>query len=164
MKPKYLSAPAYLVALLLIVFPLLDTTLAVWPLRFGTVSWRFGSMGLFSRAVMTPALGVLIVFAIALLYEHRKRLRAIAILNAVVLLLILIAIPMFILDGLQMRSTQRQEMKLAFDVSVVVALCKMFIGALVTGFFAWNGLRASRRDPAIVRNDPRTAGAGLVGR
>jgi hypothetical protein len=163
MKQKYLATPAYLVALLLILFPLVDTTLGVWPLRFTNVGWRFGTIGMFSRAVMTPALGVLIIFTVALLFEHRRTLRTVSILNAVMLVLTLIALPLFMLDGLQNRATIRQDAKLAFDVAIVVAVCKMLIGALVTGLFAWYGWRASRKDPALVRAD-RSGGAGLVGR
>jgi hypothetical protein len=45
MQSKHIALPSYGIAFLLILFPLLDTTLAVFPPRFGEVTWRFGATG-----------------------------------------------------------------------------------------------------------------------
>jgi hypothetical protein len=146
-RAHYIAAPAYFVASLLILFPLLDTVLSIWPLQMGEVSWRFGAVGLFSRAVMTPLLGLLLAFAVAVLLEHRLMTRAIAVVGGLTALAIAGVSILFVLDALQMRAQVRPEAKTAFDVASAVALGKYGLGFLLLGVFAVSGWKASGKMP-----------------
>lgn len=164
MNSKHLTVPAYAMASLLILFPLLDTALSVIPPRFGEVAWRFGATGLFSRALMTPLLGLLLAFAVALLREHRKIQRAIAIVSAVVAVVVVGAIGMFVLDAVQMRSQVSPQAKTAFDIASLVALGKFTFGLLILVAFTISGWRASGRDGTVrVRAKEKTdVAAGVL--
>ena len=150
MRVKYFVLPAYCVAFLLIVFPLLDTALSVYPTRVSEVAWRFGATGLFSRALMTPMLGLLLAFGVALLAEHRAAQRVIAVLSGLLVLTLAGAVVLFTLDALQMRVQVRPEAKTAFDLASAAALAKYITGAVVALAFAimsWKA--ASSRDGRV---------------
>jgi hypothetical protein len=126
MKPnRAVIAGAYAVALLLVLVPLSEMTLRVWPLRMAEPSWRFGAVGLFSNALMTPLLGLTFAGMLAYIYGHRVTIRTLAVLLGVSGLVITGAIGMFILDALQMRASVVPEAKLAFDVASAQALMKL---------------------------------------
>lgn len=148
---RYLAVPAYLVASLLALFPLVDTALSILPLRVGEVSWRFGATGLVSRALMTPLLGVLLAFAVALLLEHRRVLRTISVLMGVAAAALVGAFLLFVLDFLQMRGQVNPQARVAFDVASLVALGKYALGLIVALAFAVAGWKASRRGRAAAR-------------
>jgi hypothetical protein len=163
---RQIVAPAYLVAALLILFPITDSVLSVFPPQLGEVSWRFGAVGLFSRALMTPLLGILIANAIALIAGHRRVVRGLAILNGVVCAALFAVVPFFVLDALQMRAIIVDEARFTFDVASWVALAKISIGAIVAGAFAVQGWKLSRRQPQRVgvQQRARPESGGLMGR
>jgi len=162
MQMRRIAVPGYLVAFLIFLFPLLDTALSVWPPQTGTLAWRFGAVGLFSRALMTPLLGVLVAFAIALLLEHRTFLRVLAIANGVAVVLIVLVMGLFLLDALEMRVQVRPDAKRAFDAASTVALVKYGTGMLVALAFAVHGWKASKRT-GVAKKVKRT-GPEILGR
>jgi hypothetical protein len=142
---KALVWPGYIVAALLIILPLTDTLLSVWPIRLGDVSWRFGATGLFSRALMTPLLGLLLILAVALMSGHRRVTRGVAIVGGLAVITIIGTSVMFLLDAIQMRTQVRPEAKTAFDVASIVALAKYGLAMLTALAFAIPAWKASRK-------------------
>jgi hypothetical protein len=120
-----LIAAAYLVAALLILVPLIEVTLSIWPLRFGQTAWRFGTLGLLSQAATTPMVGAVLLFATAFLLGHRKALIAGAFAAALISIALMVMIPMFGLDAVQMRSTVSGPATRTFDISGVLATVKL---------------------------------------
>jgi hypothetical protein len=116
------AVPGYLILGAMIIFPLLDAVLTVWPLRLGEVSWRFGAVGIFSRGLMSPLFGLILMYGLALIYEHRVVQRVVAVLAAIAATAVASAAVLFVLDALQMRGQVQPQMKTAFDVATVVAL------------------------------------------
>jgi hypothetical protein len=147
-RKRLLALPGYSVAFLLVLFPLLDMALSVWPVRAGELAWRFGATGLFSRVLITPLLGLLLAFAVAVLLEQRRVLRGISILSGLVGLAIVGGVILFLLDALQMRPRVRAEAKMAFDMTTVVALAKYGFGVLVLSAFAVTGWKSSKGESA----------------
>jgi hypothetical protein len=144
MKPnRAVIAGAYAVALLLVLVPLSEMTLRVWPLRMAEPSWRFGAVGLFSNALMTPLLGLTFAGMLAYIYGHRVTIRTLAVLLGVSGLVITGAIGMFVLDALQMRASVVPEAKLAFDVASAQALMKLGVFALISFVLAFGGWRST---------------------
>ncbi len=141
-----LAWPSYVVAALLVLFPLVDSLLTVFPLRPGDVNWRFGAAGLFSRALMTPLLGLLLVFAVALLLDQRRILRVVAVVSGLLSLVLLGTLALFALDTLQMRAQVRPEIVPSFDVAALTAMAKY--GAVIVALLmlAVPGWRNSQRE------------------
>jgi hypothetical protein len=144
-QPKLLALPGYLVALLLIGIPLVEIALPMLPTRFGEVQWRFGAAGLFSRAMMTPFLGLFIVFAIALLLDQRAVLRTISVGGVLLAVLLLGAFAIFALDALQVRVQIKPEARRAFDTGAIFALMKFALGSVTAVVFASSARRALAR-------------------
>jgi hypothetical protein len=141
---KHLGAPAYLLGVVLLLFPLLDAVLATWPPRAGSVEWRFGALGFLSRALITPLLGLVIVYAVALLLEHRFVQRVVAIGSGVLASVAGIAIVLLALDALQLRGRVGGDAANAFDASWLIALAKYGTAALLWTVLAFSAWRASR--------------------
>jgi hypothetical protein len=137
-----LTTSAYLVAITLILYPILDTVLAVWPLRATESTWRFGATGLLSRTLMTSSLGLLLTMVIALVAGHRMALRAASVASAVAAVTLLALTGMFMLDALQTRATVNPQAKTAFDVASAVALIKTVVGAALAAGLAVGGWRS----------------------
>jgi hypothetical protein len=135
---------AYGVALLLILFPVVDSLLGVWPLNPGQVTWRFGALGLFSRAIMTPTLGILVALAAAVVLEHRWALRLVSVAAFLAAGLALAALGVFVLDASQTRSQVVADAQGAFTAASVVAILKYGLGAALLLLLAAGGWRASR--------------------
>jgi hypothetical protein len=143
---RFLMWPGYLIAASLIFIPLLDTALPTLPPRLGDVGWRFGTAGLFSRAAMTPLLGLFIVLLLATYFRQRRVIRVVAILCGVLSLAIVAGVVLFGLDAVQMRRQVRPEALRSFDVASVLAVFKYLWAWLVLVIVAVLGLKASRTD------------------
>lgn len=141
---RRIALPAYLMGLLLVAFPLIDTTVSVWPVRAGEMAWRFGAVGLLSRALMTPLLGMLLALVVALLLEHWRVVRFIAAISGLGGLSVLVLVTLFAMDAVQMRSQVKPASRLAFDIASGVALLKYACGFVVLVAIAVSGRKASR--------------------
>ncbi|HEY0674258.1 MAG TPA: hypothetical protein VGD27_18435 [Longimicrobiales bacterium] len=141
----------YAVAALMIVLPLLEVVLSVWPLRYGQTSWRFGSIGLMSQAIMTPLLGMTLLVGTAVALDHRRTLLAISGFALLITLLLLVIVPTFALDAVQMRAQVRPTAHRAFDFSALLAAIKLFftlVIALLVALGAWRAQKQmARRTP-----------------
>jgi predicted metal-binding membrane protein len=124
------------------------------------VSWRFGAVGIFSRALMTPLFGFFTLFALSLAFEHRRVTRTLAVISGVLVVCIAGGMLFFVLDAIQMRVQVRPEAVRTFDVATIAALAKYGAAIIVGLGFAIPGWKASRRREGVVR---RNSG-GLVGR
>lgn len=156
---KPFAAPGYLILAMMIFFPLLDALLTVWPLRGGEVSWRFGAVGMFSRALMSPVFGLILIFGLALIYEHRVVQRVIGVLAVIAALGTASASVIFVLDALQMRAQVQPQMQTAFDVASVVALGKLLVLSVILIVLGIAAFRSSRRRSARRGTQDGSAGA-----
>jgi hypothetical protein len=150
-----LTTSAYLVAITLMLYPILDTVLAAWPLRPGETTWRFGVTGLLSRTLMTSSLGLLLTMVIALVAGHRVALRAAAVVSAVAAVTLLVLSGLFMLDAVQTRANVNPQAKTAFDVASAVALIKTVLGAALAAGLAVGGWRSH-----LVRGQQAAPAAG----
>jgi hypothetical protein len=101
-----------------------------------------------------------------LLRDQRKMQRAVAVVSGVVAIMVILAMGMFVLDAVQMRSQVRPQAKTAFDVASLVALGKFLFGLLVLVSFTISGWKASALNAAGVRNRSKEkveTGSVLIG-
>jgi fumarate reductase subunit D len=163
--PRHLALPAYLVALLLVAFPAMDTALAIAPARSGELAWRLGSAGLLSRALMTPLLGLLVALGVAAALEHRRVLIGLAGVAGMLVLGILSILPVVLLDTVEMRSLIAARGRATFDVAAMATVAKLCAAAAVGGAIAASaGLAARRRAqaPAPLSSLPGSRPASAV--
>lgn len=157
MRHRYrpLGWAAYGVAFLLVFVPLADSLLGVWPPRLGEVTWRFGAVGLVSRAIMTPLLGLLLALMTTVLMEHRRTARVVSVVSFAGAALVLAAVVIFALDALQTRAQIRADALTAFDTATIVAIIKYLLTSLVAVALGIGGWKASRRIPRRIKTRRR---------
>ncbi len=141
---RHLALPAYLVAAGLILIPFFDASMSVWPWRPGIVQWRFGALGLMSNALMIPAVGMLIILAIALLFGHGRTLRVFGALCTLAALVTGVSIFVFALDAVQTRVNVAESGRLSYTVASITAVGKLLLATLTLVGFAIAGLCAPR--------------------
>lgn len=142
---KHFAAPAYGVAVLLVALPLVDTLLGALPLRPSEVSWRFGVLGLVSRTVLSPLMGLLIALGVALLRSDRRALQFLALFSGMAATAVVPLIALFALDTLQMRTQLVPGAASQFDTTVTATFVKYGITFLMLALFTVSSWKASRR-------------------
>ncbi len=159
------ALPGYLILAMMVVFPLLDSALTVWPFRPSEVSWRFGAAGIMTRGLMAPLFGLILIYGLTLIYEHRLAQRAISIISGVAVLVLMAVSVLFVLDMLQMRAMVQPHMKTAFDVASLVALIKTGVVIVIGSVLAFAAFRSSRGTGPARRAESRGAsGSTLINR
>lgn len=132
----------YPVGLLLILSPLLDLATAVWPLRAGEVSWRFGTFGLITGALITPILGLVLFQGAATLLDHLKTLWTVSLIDLILGLLLLAGIALFALDAVQLRGAVAAAARRSYDAAAIKALLTALLEVVVLGWVGIGGIRA----------------------
>ena len=147
----YLTGPAYAVALLFVLFPIMDTLAQVWPLGLDSPSWRYGAIGLGANYLISALFGMLGLCLVAALRQHRRTLLGLALLSALGALLLLVGALAFSLDVLQVRAGVPRDdprTRWLFDVGAAKAALKYLVGA---GLLAWLGLMGWKAGRSIAR-------------
>jgi hypothetical protein len=157
----------YVLALLLIVQPLSQWMLIVWPIHADVGQWRFGAIQLLEERLTLPVVGLFTAIAAASLLEHRAIqgiLSGLSLLAAAVLAGLAATIA---LDGLQLRHAVRVEMVRGFDRSLARMVLVLLYGAVVAAVLGWAALKArgkkeeSRSEPTpLVRADHAPPSSG----
>lgn len=143
----------YLLALLLIVAPLSQWLLIVWPMHAHVAQWRFASIGLLEERLTLPVIGLFTAILAAMLLEHRAvqgTLGALSLLAALALAVLAVTVA---LDGLQLRHTVRTEMLRGVDRSLARAVLLLLYDAVVAAVLGWAALKArGKKEPS--RSEP----------
>lgn len=158
------AGPAYAIALLFIVLPVLDTLAQVWPVNLGSPGWRYGAVGLGANYLVSMLFGMLGLAAIAGWGSHRRTLKLLAVVFVAAGLIMLVGVIGFLLDALQLRpgipKDDARTLQM-FDVGVAKATLKYLLSAPVALWLAvaaWRGARAIPRSapdeaPKLVGGD-----------
>jgi hypothetical protein len=138
----------YAIALLLVVLPLLEFTLTIWPMRPGVVMWRFGSYGLLTQALMLPTVGVFLALGLARFLGHRRMQIVLGAIAALVCVALLGGAALFALDSLQARSLARADMMQQVTITLVRAFAAALVYVFIWGWMAIGALRTIPRRAA----------------
>ena len=112
----------YVAALVIFLDQALDLVASVWPMRFGTATWRFGTFGLGLGRLEFLALADAMAVATAIWLEHRRVLVWLGIIHLLVGVFLAAGIGLFVLDGLQVRRLIRRERVGEFDLAALRSL------------------------------------------
>jgi len=156
---RFLMWPGYIVAALLILIPIIDTGLSAVPFHPSNVGWRFGAVGVYSRALMTPILGLWILLALAALFEHATVLRIAAIASGILGIILIGILALFALDAVQLRSSVAVQIRKGFDVSTLVAMAKYAVAAVFLLLVARVSWKAAKKFGMV---QPRPAKGSII--
>lgn len=154
---RYVRA-LYPVALVLMLFPLMDLALRSAPPQFGSLQWRFSMVGILLGNSGNILLGAGLFGLTAALAGNRKLLRAIGIVGIVMAVVTLAVVLLFALDAVQMRRLATANYKrIILTSSTGAALAGLFATGVwtVLGRSALAAARdAARRVPAVRGRGP----------
>jgi hypothetical protein len=154
------SRALYPVASLLILVPLVDLTLRVYPPQFGSLQWRFVTVGMMLGNFGTMLLGLGLLGLVATINGHRGMLRAIGYISLALAAMTLAVLALFTLDAVQMRTLANANAKRAYLLSSTGAVFAGLFGAWTLFAIGRGALAVSR--PAASGRRQRTAPSPLV--
>ncbi len=143
--PRHIAWPLYLTGLAIVAVPALEFVVTVSPLSPTLLSWRVAAVGILSRAVLTPLVGLVILLGAAVLLEHARVQRALMVVGFFGCGALLLTAVMFALDLVQLRGQVRVVARPAYDTSSAMALVKLLVAAGVLLSFGLSGLLTARR-------------------
>lgn len=138
----------YPIAALLTLVPLVDLSLRTFPPQFGTLQWRFATVGLMLGNLGTILLGLALLGLFAAIAGHYKFLRGLGILALGLGVALLAVLVLFGLDAIQIRRLANANFKRAVLLSS--------IGAMFTATMATIALLAMGR-AALAASRPKRA-------
>jgi hypothetical protein len=150
----------YPVALLLIVVPVTDIALRAFPPQFGTLQWRFATVGLLLGNYGTILLGLGLLGLVAALLAHRGVLRGIGLVCLLLAVVTLAVLVLFGLDAIQIRRLAQPGFKRQILTSSLGALFTGTVGAVALATLGRAALAASRGGRAATAT--RKAASPLV--
>ncbi len=163
---RHLRVPGYLFFGIAMILPLLDLLVSVYPIRLGTVVWRFGAVGLLSSAIGAPLLVLFFIFALALFVGDRKVIMAVGVVAALIALLLVAGTGSFVLDALQMKRRVQEAAQQRFMMASFQAMMKLTleaISAIVLSITSFRTLKKAKLVPTT-RSEGRNSGSLVMGR
>ena len=136
---KPLARAGYLLAALLVITPLFDGTMQVWPLRLSDERWRFGSVGSLSNLLLVPLLGLLMAIAIATFTDGRRVKRVVGAICAVLAVVLAALSVLFILDYFQVRTIVVPRMQHATAIATTTAVVKNILSIIALALLSRAG-------------------------
>lgn len=155
----------YAVAFGFILPSTLEFLLVSYPYRFGSMQWRFGAVGLlFNTVLLPPLVGLTIMAFAAVQLDHRRVARVVSILALIVGAVLVLLIPFFILDYVQLRKMLANPQQLrAYDFTSMKAMAVGLLMLVIAVALGIAGLRATRLPKtAPARRAPRKAANPVV--
>jgi hypothetical protein len=134
----------YPVAFLLIFVPLADISLRSYPAQFGSLQWRFGTVGLLLGNFGTILLGLGLLGLVAALVGNRSTMRILGYVSLVAGVVTLAILALFVLDALQMRTLANANFKRVIALSAGGAMFAGVFGAVTLFAIGRGALSASR--------------------
>lgn len=129
---RRIASPAYVLALALIMIPLADVAISLFPWRMTEPRWRFGATGVMSNALLLPLVGLLIGLVVSAIAEHRLTRKLIGVVGIIGASLCLVVLIVFGLDAVQTRAAVRPEMRTGFATAAFGAAVKVAIAGVVS--------------------------------
>lgn len=150
-RTRSLVAGSYVVGFALLLVPLTDAVLSVWPAQMGDFRWRYGAAGIMANALLVPVAGLLVLQWVAVIAEHRVMRRMLGAASLAGALLCLATMALFVLDALQTRPNVRPEMNASFISASVGALAKLLLHTAALACFAVAGFRGGAKSSTPAR-------------
>ena len=147
-------APAYVIATLVILFPLMEIGASAWPYRTNNPEWRLGFISTAAGASTAILLGLLLIYVIGTLFDDRPVIWFVALIGTLMTALCVMAGGSFLLDALQLKGQVNPNMEGRYSVNSALALIKLGLAGFaalvvaVSAFLAGRNLRRTSRREA----------------
>ena len=167
-------APAYVIATLVLLVPLMEIGASAWPYRIHDPEWRIGVISAAAGASTAILLGLLLIYVIGTLFDDRPAIWLVAWIGALMTALCVMAGGSFVLDALQLKGQVSPGSEGRYNVVSALALAKIcFAGfaALVVAVSAFRAgrnlrrasLRQAKRPSSLIVSSSSTAGTRRTG-
>ncbi len=159
-----LIGPAYAVAILFVVLPIIDTFTQTWPVTVSSPGWRYGTIGIGANYLISILFGLLGLITLAALGGHRRTLKVLGVLCGLGTVIALVALLGFLLDAIQVRAgipAGEGRTRQMFDIGGAKAALKYLLSAFVLGwlaFAAWrrgSGIQRVKEEAAVLVGEHR---------
>jgi NADH:ubiquinone oxidoreductase subunit 6 (subunit J) len=112
-------------------------------------------MGLFTAYTTTPLLAIVLSMALAFALSHKNPLRLLSVICLLGLVVVAIAIGLFALDAIQLRSGVPEENRVAFSVGIILTELKFLSVFTVLFFVGWGGWKTAGELPGKPKSSER---------
>lgn len=147
----------YPIAAALIILPIIDSLLGIFPLKPHALEWRIANIGFLSGALTIPLIGFVMASVAAHLLGHGKTQRAFAVLYFLLGFILLLTLILFAFDFMQYRPHVQKELLRTYDavgVKAVIAQTILSVVFLVFGVTILRHSRAAARRAERLRQSP----------
>ena len=158
----------FVVALLMIAVPLVQSLTQIWPLQLSNIQWRFGAANALSSILLLPFLGLSLLLVMARGLERTALARAVGAASALFTLGLLPCIAVFVLDAQELKTIMSTQMSAQFTnttirVGLVSTLFMVAYGILtVFGFSAMPGGSSRGGKRAFSKGEASDDAPGLI--
>ena len=137
-------APAYIIATLVILVPLMEIGGTAWPYRISNPEWRLSLVSAGAAASTAILLGLLLIYVLGTLFDDRPAIWLVALIGALMTASCVLAGGIFLLDALELRSRVSPGSEGRFGVASSLALAKVCFAGFAALVIAVSAFRAGR--------------------
>jgi hypothetical protein len=163
--PSRAAPAAYLLALA-VLGPFLTPQIGIWnPLggvSVGSLSWRFGFLGLIYSSLFYLLVALLLAALAAGYLGHRRTLLGLGIVSVVLAVLLAAGLPLFALDTLQLRKTLTAAAFAPYKTAAIKGAALAVLAVPIFFVFSLGALKAWRAVPVPRGQSDRTAPSPLI--
>lgn len=159
--PLWVSYP---LAFILVLLPISDIAIGLFPLQLGNIQWRVGAVGLVSGVMLLPTVGLFLALAVAHAADHFWTRRLLAISAIILGLIFLVVLVLFALDLVQVRREIPEQAHRAFDMAAVKGSVMLLAEAIVFMIFGIASIKADRARRRTDRSGQSTRNTMVVNR
>jgi hypothetical protein len=141
--------PAYAIACLLFLIPLIEIVVSASPFRIHDPNWRIALVSAGANASTTILLGLLLAYLVGAFTDDRLTVWVVAVVSTLMVLACVGGSGAFALDALQMRAQVRPGLEERYNLTSAWALGKIVLvglGAAVLSVSAFRNARSARRE------------------
>jgi hypothetical protein len=109
----------FVVALLMIGVPFIQSLAQIWPLQLSNIQWRFGAANALSSILLLPFLGLALLLVIARGLERTGLARLVGATSAVFTLGLLACLAVFVLDAQELKTIVSTQMSAQFTSTTI---------------------------------------------
>lgn len=105
----------FVVALLMIGVPFVQSIAQIWPLQLSNIQWRFGAANALSSVLLLPFLGLSLLLVMARGLEQSGLARLVGAVAALFTLGLLASVAVFVLDAQELKTIVSSQMTAQFN-------------------------------------------------
>jgi hypothetical protein len=150
----------YFLAVILVLFPLQELFVTVWPFRFGEITWRYAALGLAANFLYRSVAGLGLAIALAYWLDQRSVLR---LAGVAALLLSALILPLMATFGLDLPAIAELRGEEGTNTLIAGGIQEVKYAAtfLASGLLGWGALEMSRRKDAEAERTARGSPSAL---